>query len=127
MEAEFLRRYLENWGWADPSTIQENLSQLIGSEVLWRCGDQNLFSTRVNGIIRLSHEASNRLWLEPRNIDEILRSREGLPSEWIGNLPLEDERDLIIGFCGWGPFSLGEARFTYFRYLISFEVLEHYR
>lgn len=127
LEAEFLRRYLENWGWADNATIQQNIDDLIGSEVMWVCGGQVLFSSYVDGVVRLSHEASNRLWLEPRNIPDILQSREGDPSEWIGEIPEYDQDQILLGFCGWGPFSLGEERFTHYRYLVSFDVLEHYQ
>ena len=127
LEAEFVRRYLENWGWLDNATIQENIDELIGSEVMWVCDGITLFSSYVDGVVRLSHEASTRLWLEPGNIPDILQSREGDQSEWIGEIPEYDQDQILLGFCGWGPFSLGEERFTYYRYLVSFDVLEHYQ
>lgn len=127
MEAEFLRKYLENWGWVDAEYINERINLLKGSEVLWICDGQEIFSTRVNGAIRLSHEASGMLWLEPRNLQEILRESAGEASEWIGEIPEPNQNQLLLGFCGWGPFTLGEERFTYFRYLVSFEILEYYQ
>jgi hypothetical protein len=127
MEAEFLRRYLENWGWVDTQYIQEKIDGLIGSEVVWVCNGEALFSSYIDGVVRLSHEASNRLWLEPRNIADILQSREGDASEWIGEIPEFSQDQILLGFCGWGPFTLGEERFTYYRYLVSFDVLEHYQ
>lgn len=125
LEAEFLRRYLENWGWVDTASIQEKIDDLIGSEVMWVCDGKALFSSYVDGVVRLSHEASNRLWLEPRNIADIIQSREGDESEWIGEIPVFDQDQILLGFCGWGPFELGEERFTYFRYLVSFDILEY--
>ena len=119
LEAEFLRRYLENWGWVSTAYIQQRIDQLIGSEVVWICDGKELFATQVDGVTRLSHEASNRLWLEPRNIPDIL---EGNQSEWIGEIPKFDQDQILLGFCGWGPFSLGEERVTYYRYLISFDI-----
>jgi len=122
LEAEFLRRYLENWGWVSTNYIQQRIDQLIGSEVVWVCDGKELFFTQVDGVVRLSHKASNRLWLEPKNIPEILQMREGNADEWIGDIPEIDQNQILLGFCGWGPFSLGEERVTYYRYLVSFKV-----
>ncbi len=125
MEAEFLRKYLENWGLGNSQDIQEKINALLGSEVLWLCDGQEIFSAQVDGVVRLSHEASNRLWLEPKNIPEILNEKAGEASEWIGEIPEFDQDQILLGFCGWGPFGLGEERFTYFRYLVSFDILEY--
>jgi hypothetical protein len=123
LEAEFIRKYLESWGPAGPQTIQGNIDALIGSEVVWTCEGGSRFVTEIDGIVRLSHEASNRLWLEPLNIPDILRDREGLVSEWVGEIEIEDDSRFLLGFCGWGPESLGEERYTYYRYLVSFNLL----
>jgi hypothetical protein len=123
LEAEFIRKYLESWGPAGPQTIQGNIDALIGSEVVWTCEGGSRFVTEIDGIVRLSHEASNRLWLEPLNIPDILRDREGLVSEWVGEIEIEDDSRFLLGFCGWGPESLGEERYTYYRYLVSFDIL----
>jgi hypothetical protein len=123
MEAEFLRKYLEYWGITGDQFIQGQIDRLVGSEVYWICDGQLAFKTRINGIVRLSHEASNRLWLEPENLEQILEDREGLASEWVGEMEETDIPYLYIGFCGWGPESKGDERFTYFRYLIRFEIL----
>lgn len=124
LEAEFIRQYLESWGQAGPQTIQKNIDDLIGSEVVWTCEGGSRFVTKIDGVIRLSHEASNRLWLEPLNIPEILIDREGLASEWVGGIEIKDDSRFLLGFCGWGPESLGEERYTYFRYLLSFDLIE---
>jgi hypothetical protein len=124
MEVEFIRKYLENWGEKGPEYIQNQIDQLLGSDATWICEGQSNYLTRIDGVVRLSHEASDRLWLEPRNIDAILADREGLAYEWVGGLEEKNDPVLILGFCGWGPESLGDARFTYYRYLISFQVLD---
>jgi len=123
MEAEFLRKYLENWGNHGTEFIQTQIDSLVGSEVLWICDGNAVFKTRINGITRLSHEASNRLWLKPEELEDLLIAREGLVSEWVGEIPVSDETVLYLGFCGWGPKSLDSGRYTYFRYLIQFEVI----
>ncbi len=126
MEAEFIRKYLEYWGDTGPEYIQDQINSLEGSRVVWKCSGKEIFLTRINGIVRLSHEASNRLWLEPRSLEQIIEDREGLVSEWIGEFKDTDQPILYIGFCGWGPRSLGDSRFTYYRYLIKFDVLNNY-
>ena len=123
LEAEFLRKYLERWGQAGPQTIQANIDSLISSEAIWTCAGGSRYTTKVNGIVRLSHDASMRLWLEPLNIPEILTAREGLATEWVGEIKIHDNSRFLLGFCGWGPESLGDERYTYFRYLVSFDVL----
>lgn len=123
MEAEFLRRYLENWGNHGPEYVREQIDALIDSEVLWICDGKSVFKTKVSGVSRLSYEASNRLWLNPLELEEILVDREGDPAEWIGTIPQSDEQTLYLGFCGWGPASLESERYTYYRYLIQFEII----
>lgn len=127
MEAEFIRFYLENWGDAGPDYIQRQIDNLIGTEVVWTCSGSQVFRTRINGITRLSHEASNRLWIEPRYLAQILKDREGLVSEWVGEFDDTDKPTIYIGFCGWGESSLGDIRFAYFRYLIHFEIIQSFR
>ncbi len=123
MEAEFLRKYLEYWGTTGTEYIEGQIDSLIGSRVLWTCNEEIIFETEITGITRLSHEASNRLWLEPENIEDIIRDKEGLVSEWIGELEETDQPTIYMGFCGWGPQSLDQDRYTYYRYLIQFEVM----
>lgn len=122
LEAEFLRKYLENWGETENEYIQYQMDSLEGSEAAWFCNGKQVFQTEVNGIIRLSHKASEDLWIEPENLEQILKDREGLVSEWIGEINETDHPYLYIGFCGWGSDTLGDDRFAYFRYLIRFEV-----
>lgn len=124
MEAEFMRKYLENWGDTGEAYIEEQIDGLLGSEVRWTCDKGIEISSKIDGVIRLSHEASDRLWLEPRNLDQILLDREGLTSEWVGEIDPIGNQHLLIGFCGWGPRSLEEDRYTYYRYLINFRILE---
>jgi len=123
MEAEFLRKYLEYWGTTGTEYIEGQIDSLIGSQVVWVCNEETVFETEIIGITRLSHEASNRLWLEPENIVDIIRDKEGLVSEWIGELQDTDQPTFYVGFCGWGPQSLDQDRYTYYRYLIQLEVM----
>lgn len=124
LEAEFIRQYLELFGGAGPMTIQVNIDNLLGSKAVWTCEGRSSYITEIDGVIRLSHEASNRLWLEPLNIPQILVDREGLASEWVGGIDVNDDSRFLLGFCGWGPESLGEERYTYYRYLLSFDLIE---
>jgi hypothetical protein len=124
LEAEFIRLYLELFGGAGPMTIQVNIDNLLGSKAVWTCKGGSSYITEIDGVIRLSHEASNRLWLEPLNIPEILTDREGLASEWVGGIDIDDDSRFLLGFCGWGPESLGDERYTYYRYLLSFDLIE---
>jgi hypothetical protein len=123
-EAEFLRKYLEYWGESGSEYIQSQMDSLEGSEVIWFCDGRQVFQTELNGIIRLSNKASNDLWMEPENLEQILEDREGLVSEWIGGFNETDLPYLYIGFCGWGPESVGDERYSYYRYLIRFDVIE---
>lgn len=122
MEAEFIRRYLENWGKTGTEQIKQNINSLIGSEAIWVCNGKLAFKTEITGIVRLSHAASERLWLEPRELDSILADQEGLASEWVGGINEASQPALLVGFCGWGPNSIESGRYTYFRYLIQFEI-----
>jgi hypothetical protein len=123
MEAEFLRRYLENWAETDHTFIQGQMEKLMSAEATWTCDEDTTINTRVSGIVRLSHEASERLWLEPHELPQIIKDKEGDQDQWIGNIEESANPNLYIGFCGWGPESLGNKRFTYYRYLIQFEVI----
>jgi len=122
MEAEFIRKYLEHWGKNGNEFIQERIDSLIGSQINWFCNDDLIFGTTINGITRLSHEASNRLWLHPSEIEDILEDKEGLSSEWIGEIASTNDPSLYLGFCGWGPPSIDNGRYTYYRYLINFTI-----
>ena len=123
LEIEFLRKYLEEWGNSGTDYIEGQIEDLIGSEMVWDCEGQEVMRTRVEDVVRLSHEASNRLWLEPENIFNILEDREGESSEWIGELEKIFPETLYLGFCGWGPPGVTQGRSTYYRYLVQFEVL----
>ena len=124
LEIEFLRKYLELWGNEEMDYIEGQIADLIGSEVVWRCDGQEVMETKVKDVVRLSHEASTRLWLEPQNIFEILEAREGESSEWIGEIDKMIPETAYLGFCGWGPPGISEGRSTYFRYLVQFEILD---
>jgi hypothetical protein len=122
MEAEFIRKYLEYWGESGEQYVQGQIDSLIGSEVTWSCNGETLFQTKIDSIARLSHEASQDLWLNPENLNQILMDREGVETEWIGDIQPTTEPYLYTGFCGWGPESTGDERFTYFRYVIRFTI-----
>lgn len=122
MEAEFIRKYLENWGRNGDEYIQGQIDSLIGSQVNWYCGEDLVLETIISSIARLSHAASERLWLQPTEIEDILTDKEGLASEWIGEITPTDEPNIYLGFCGWGPTNLEYGRYTYFRYLLNFTI-----
>lgn len=122
MEAEFIRKYLEYWGESGEKYVQGQIDSLIGAEVTWTCNGETLFQTKIDSIARLSHEASQDLWIHPENLNQILMDREGEESEWIGDIQPTTEPYLYTGFCGWGPESTGDERFTYFRYVIRFTI-----
>ena len=124
MEAEFLRKYLEYWGSSGEAYVQGQIDSLIGSNVSWVCDGRQVFTTKIKGIVRLSHEASQQLWLQPETLEQILENHEGLASEWIGSVEPTDTPHLYAAFCGWGSESAGSARFTYFRYILQFEIIE---
>lgn len=125
MEAEFIRKYLEHWGNKGNETIQDQIDALVGSQAEWNCNGVPLFRTELDDTVRLSHEASEQLWLEPENIDEILIEKAGEPSEWIGELDPSTDSSIYLGFCGWGPASLESGRYTYYRYVLNFTILDH--
>lgn len=124
MEAELIRKYLEHWGRTGPDYISEQIDNLIGSEARWTCDDALLTTTEISGVVRLSHEASQQLWLEPENLPEILSLREGIASEWVGDVDVYHDDSIYIGFCGWGPESIESGRYTYFRYLVQFTPIQ---
>ena len=123
MEAEFIRKYLEYWGESGDKYVEGQIESLIGSEVTWICDGETIFHTRIDSIARLSHEASQDLWMNPDTLEQILTSKEGVESEWLGGIEPTTEPHMYIGFCGWGPQSAGDYRFTYFRYVLRFTVL----
>lgn len=120
MEAEFVRKYLEYWGESGSQYIQGQIESLIGTEVNWVCDGQVIFNTKIDGITRLSHEASQDLWVNPDSLVQILMNKEGIESEWIGGMLPTTEPHLYVAFCGWGPASLDAGRYTYFRYVLRF-------
>ncbi|QRN83882.1 hypothetical protein JR338_03800 [Chloroflexota bacterium] len=120
MEAEFIRKYLEYWGESGSQYIQGQIESLIGTEVNWVCDGQVIFNTKIDGITRLSHEASQDLWVNPDSLVQILMNKEGIESEWIGGMLPTTEPHLYVAFCGWGPASLDAGRYTYFRYVLRF-------
>jgi len=122
LEAEFLRFYLERWGDLSNNEIADNIDSLIGSEAAWYCDDQLLFNTSVNDIVRLSHEASKQVWFDPRMIEKVLAETPGPSEDWIGDITLTDTPGLYLGFCGWGPVELGDARLEHYRYVFRFKV-----
>ncbi len=122
MEAEFIRKYLEHWGNKDDEYIQKQIDDLAGTQVNWYCNDDLVLETTINSAVRLSHDASERLWLEPLEIVDILEDKQGLASEWIGEILPTDQPSLFLGFCGWGPSSVGSGRYTYYRYLLNFVI-----
>ncbi|MGI6741963.1 MAG: hypothetical protein ACOX7C_10930 [Brevefilum sp.] len=122
MEAEFIRKYLEHWGKKDNDYIQQQIDQLIGSEIEWLCNGEYLLTTKINSIARLSHQASEKLWLEPEEIENILIERKGDRSEWVGTMKPSFENFIYLGFCGWGPESLDAGRYTYYRYVIRMTI-----
>ena len=122
LEAEFIRFYLEYWGDSGNAFVQGNIDSLIGSTVTWSCDDEILFSSYIRDIVRLSQVASNQLWLEPQNLEQILTDKEGLVSEWIGDMEITSDPTIYLGFCGWGPVASGDQRFAYYRYLINFDL-----
>lgn len=123
MEAEFIRKYLEYWGSSGSKYVQGQIDSLIGSEVLWVCDGELIFRTKIESIARLSHEATNDIWLNPQNLDDIITERAGIEEEWIGEMTPTSDPHLYLGFCGWGPDEDNPERFTYFRYLLRFEIL----
>ncbi len=123
LEVEFIRAYLENRGNESREYIEGQIDELTGSEIVWRCDGEIVLITRLVNIVRLSYEASTRLWLDPFNIQDIIRSREGLEDEWIGDMGPDTERSIYLGFCGWGPPHILRNRQTYYRYVLRFEKL----
>lgn len=122
MEAEFMRKYLEYWGTSGNAYVEGQIDSLIGSDITWTCDGEIVFETKINGITRLSHEASNHLWLNPEDLEQIILDREGLTSEWISEISPIEEPHLYMAFCGWSPDSETSDRFTYYRYLFQFTI-----
>ncbi len=120
MQAEFLRKYLEYWGESGSKYVEGQIQNLIGSEATWICDGTVLFTTKINGIVRLSHVESNDVWLNPENLQRILFNSEVNSSDRLGEMSYTSEPHLYLGFCGWGSQSSGDERFTYYRYIFQF-------
>lgn len=123
LEAEFLRKYLESWGNSGNDYIESQMETLKGSKMIWISDYQKAIEVELVDVIRLSHEASSELWLEPENLLQIIEDREGNASEWIGEMNQSDTPSVYLAFCGWGPSSVTEDRSIYYRYVIRFEIL----
>ena len=124
LESEFIRKYLELWGNNDSSYIEDQIQSLIGSEMVWSCKDQKTINLQLSEIIRLSHTATNQLWLDPANLLTIIENREGEPSEWIGAINNPTQRSIYFGFCGWGPPEIAQNRSIYYRYVFRFDIMD---
>ena len=122
MQAEFIRKYLEYWGESGSKYIEGQMQNLIGSEVLWSCDGKLIFKTRIDSVVRLSHVVTEDVWLNPENLISILYNTETKGEDWLGEMTYSSDPHLYVGFCGWGPQSSGDARFTYFRYIIRFVI-----
>ena len=123
LEIEFLRKFLELWGNSGTAYIEDKIQELKGSEVIWRCDNRQVMTTIVEDVIRLSHEASNQLWLEPFSMFQLIDDRPGIASEWVGELDYSDEKSIYLGFCGWGPPEVLSGRSVYYRYLVRFSIV----
>jgi len=124
LEIEFLRKQLELWGNNDTTYIKDQIQTLIGSEMVWICDAQETINLRLAEVVRLSHEASNDLWLNPTDILQIIDERAGDSAQWIGEIKDANQKSVYLGFCGWGPPEITQDRSTYYRYVIRFEVID---
>ncbi len=120
MEAEFIRKYLEYWGESGSQYVQGQIDSLIGSEVNWVCDGQVIFNTEIDGITRLSHDASQDLWVNPDSLVQILMNKEGIESEWIGRNVTYIRASSLCRLLWLGPSSLDSGRYTYYRYVLRF-------
>lgn len=124
LEAEFMRFFLEQWGELPADEISANMQSLLGTDATWTCDGEEIFRTKLNQIVRLSHQASEQLWQNPDQLELILRERPGLADEWLGQLHAIQEPSLYLSFCGWGPEAEGEAYLYYYRYLVQFVIMD---
>lgn len=122
LEAEPIRFYLEGWGNKGPEAIEEKMAEMLGSTLVWACEGQAPFASELTAIARLSHQASQDLWLRPWALGEILEQHEGEAAEWVGGYDQIRPNAVHLSFCGWGPSSLKAERYTYFRYVLGFEI-----
>ena len=123
LEAEFIRKYLESWGNNNQDYVEGQIEALKGSEMIWICNNQEAVRVELVEVIRLSHEASSQLWLDPQNFNQIIADREGDASEWIGEMQQNVPPSVYISFCGWGPPTITANRSIYYRYIMRFEIL----
>ena len=84
MEAEFIRKYLEHWGKKDNDYIQQQIDQLIGSEIEWLCNGEYLLTTRSTALLGCL-TSIGKVMVEPEEIENILIERK------------------VIARNGWGP------------------------
>ena len=123
LEAEFMRKYLESWGTSGTDYIEAQIEALKGSQMLWISNNQKAAELQLVQVIRLSHDSSSQLWLEPQNLLQIIADREGVESEWIGEMHETETPSVYIAFCGWGPSSITVNRSIYYRYILRFDII----
>jgi len=123
LEAEFIRKYLELWGNNDTAYIEGQIQSLLGSEMIWICNSQQAVNLKFVEVVRLSHESSGQLWVNPANILQIIDERKGEPAEWIGDIENDTQKSVYLGFCGWGPPGVTQNRSIYYRYVLRFDIV----
>ncbi|MDY6994218.1 MAG: hypothetical protein SVR94_16665 [Pseudomonadota bacterium] len=124
LEIEFLRKYLELWGNNDKSYIEQQIQSLLGSEMVWICDAQETINLKLAEVVRLSHQSSNELWLNPTDILQIIEEKGGDSSEWIGDIEATPQNSVYLGFCGWGPPEITQDRSIYYRYVFRFDIFD---
>lgn len=123
LEAEFFRKYLELWGNNEIAYVEDQIQSLLGSEMVWICNAQQAVNLQLAEVVRLSHESSGQLWIDPTNILQIIDDRKGEPTEWIGDIDNPPQKSVYLGFCGWGPPGITQNRSIYYRYVLRFDIL----
>jgi hypothetical protein len=124
LEIEFLRKYIELWGNNEKAYIEDQIHTLIGSEMVWICDAQETINLKLAEVVRLSHQSSNELWLNPTDILQIIEEKGGDSSEWIGDIEDTPQKSVYLGFCGWGPPEITQNRSIYYRYVLRFETVD---
>jgi len=83
-----------------------------------------VFQIEVIGAIRLQHEESGEINLNPEMVLDIVTKTVDGQYISLGNVePFEkakSEHRLMINFCGWGP----NKQTTYYRYVILIDIKE---
>ncbi len=122
LEAEFLRYSLEEWG-RDTKYVENKLSEIIGSSGTITLNEY-VFQIEVIGAIRLQHEESGEINLNPEMVLDIVTKTVDDQYIALGDIrPFEkakSEHRLMINFCGWGP----NKQTTYYRYIILIDIKE---